>query len=1661
MSSSVESCSGSGEDLREVRDGRHAVQISGHTPAQSPAEMIKTASAQCSSVSLPTNINEAMDNSVSHPVTSIIPVDVVIALYDFTPVNNSTSKNSQLSLQRGDTIYVLNKNESGWWDGIYIDSYNRVNRGWFPHTYSRSLNHSQQQQLQYRQKQQQQQQQQHQQQSQKQQVSKQQQQQQQHPQQTPQHISTASGKRRSQVRHNLSTHGIRRSSLPQQPVPQASPIHRRSSLSTGSPSRQLFAPHNSFQQIQAKSHGLRQCSPSPSQSSSVGSISISPFSYQFNFNDTQHVNRIGSDIASASQTRYNSLSGPSSSAGSHMGSIAGSNPRYNKAQHFQQQQATEQSHHEKINILSLEEIEMIFNSLHPEIPPIWSPIPASTMDKVVYYNKNFDIYCSQLPLIANSSLDSSSDFKTDDNLIDLSPRDLQDSSKSIDSKTFKLAPTYNSRNSIASKNSSLSSSTQMQAKDMRSGSSSTSTSYVYRVASESQAGNTGQQPLSNKGGRQKLPSTANTDADPIPPNYGKKKVNSVSSAYNRHSHKRPQAILSKPDLFYHHTMDIKLWSELRDTTLYFVTKTHNMFLRNNRLEYERSLNLVSAFLTYTQMACRLSYAQIKEKQLLREVKKILKRIINSLSTISINSSVYFGSFHRPFSSLNDTPRPSEASLKDEDLKKGTTNEVSEPLYKNPNVTDTDTLVGDSATYPPYAGYHVNLSGTDSYAESSSPQRNNSATTTRTSVPSIRGSPHDIPTSSAIIKNLYENLDIEFNHLIKAIQTLFLLLQTSIISNDWIPQLFPRFFKGSFNGGSWSNPFNQIHQTHESVSSQVSSPSGLPSNVAEAIAGVYGCPSVDCADTCRDANLFPSTSREKSIQSSQKTNTLSGFNRPLHHRTFSRSKASRNIQYPLNDNTANLMKKRYQSICEKLGAIKLFDASDNNHGTIVSKKKQLEIISQTYEEVSSCVLLEVLENLDLGIFVSLRTLITSNRKLDHESEEFLRHAFSTISSILTDFFDIKQLFHDSVVKFIMSAQQITLDDPYVFCSMRPKFPVGYFEPGLNPISQSHTNRIDKNVMEFYTSLISKDVEFNDMTFLRTSDEFIDCCAKYTQMAFVSCGIVEQLVESRENLLNYAARMMKNDLTAELLEGEQQKWFGDYEVFENEDGDETIERDSEETDEFSGVECTDDSSNPLKDKPWFLQSEYSKSFILDQRGRIKGGTSEALIEHLTSHEVIDAWFNVSMLITFRSMFTTREFLYALVYRYNLYPPEGLSYDEYNLWIEKKLNPIQCRVINIMKSLFSQYWTPAYYEPGISSILNFAQIAVGEKIPGAEELFEEISDNIAAKGVRKSTDGSSFFHEGGTVSDFNMNALSSFSSIHSSSPIIRLKKFKILDIDPRTYAAQLTLLEHSLYIRIPIFECLDRAWGTKYCDMGGSANITKFISSANNLTNYVSYAIVKEVEVKKRSALIQYFITVAQYCRELNNFSAMTAIVSALCSSPIYRLKKTWSHVSAECTRILRELNSLMDSKKNFINYRELVRSVIDVPCVPFFGVYLSDLTFTFGGNPDFLHRSSDIINFGKRARIVDILEEIMSFKRIHYKFKRYDDIQSIIESSLEKVPHIEKQYELSLLIEPRTDDQGRPSAVNPIKGNVFDPKAASDVRNGRLLKFGKKKSSSRLF
>ncbi|EDO16184.1 hypothetical protein Kpol_1026p32 [Vanderwaltozyma polyspora DSM 70294] len=880
------------------------------------------------------------------------------------------------------------------------------------------------------------------------------------------------------------------------------------------------------------------------------------------------------------------------------------------------------------------------------------------------------------------------------------------------------------------------------------------------------------------------------------------------------------------------------------------------------------------------------------------------------------------------------------------------------------------------------------------------------------------------------------------------------------SNIVFPQITPRFLRNSFNGGSWVNPFVNVNK-RPIIPNEFINPSHSSNAPLKKKALSYGSSSISSINS----------SKQKAV-------------------------------FPLNYDTLSQLQKRAKQVNDKVFA------NQGEHIGVLdqprSMQRDLEINLKAYDEFNSnLAILRILEGLDLSIFINLISFTSETTTkdvddkcsikscfddgsaifeqeddvkllLDEETKEFVAHAIDSMSTTLIDFFDVKQLMHDVVIKIIMCAQQTTLEDPFSFCSMKSSDPVGYNEPIMSVEKLAMFNDHD----ELLKSMIAKDVEINMIHFTDYTLILRETCERYAEISNLCCIHVENLIQERENILNYAARMMKNDLINELIKNEHQdiSWFG-----------------NEPDNELSQFTNTDNELEKQADYPWYLKLEYESDLILDAKNRIKGGNVYALIEHLVNHQFLDKNYSVIMLLTLLSVFNKKQsdeelnslkgFIYCLIHKYNSQPPEGLGYGEYNIWLEEKSTPTKKNIVKILHLFFSKFWSTYYYDKSYMNqnkdnlIFKFMEYAVYEKIPLAEELLDIYKKIIESKGsyatakmtnsfadspkIQFFIDNIQYHHEAEPYSLYGSKSISQQSG--SSGIFFKFnKKLKLLDIDPFVFATQLTLIDEKLYTKISAFDCLHRVWR----DIGSSSSksISHFISNANKLTNFVSYIIVTQPEVKKRAKLIQFWITVAIHCQAMNNFSSMTAIISALYSSPIYRLTKTWKLIGVDHVENLKALNNLMNSTKNFLNYREKVGSINkSIPCVPFFGVFLSDLTFVASGNPDFLDPRSTIINFYKRRRVVEIIQEIIKFKQVRYKINTYEEVKEFIVNNTENIPHIEKQYELSLVIEPRYDGGANLSPSNSVftthhhgqKGTTsgtIDPKGSTTHHRSKFLKVG---------
>ncbi len=185
--------------------------------------------------------------------------------------------------------------------------------------------------------------------------------------------------------------------------------------------------------------------------------------------------------------------------------------------------------------------------------------------------------------------------------------------------------------------------------------------------------------------------------------------------------------------------------------------------------------------------------------------------------------------------------------------------------------------------------------------------------------------------------------------------------------------------------------------------------------------------------------------------------------------------------------------------------------------------------------------------------------------------------------------------------------------------------------------------------------------------------------------------------------------------------------------------------------------------------------------------------------------------------------------------------------------------------------------------------------------------------------------------------------------------------------------------------------------------------------------------------------------QKCRQLNNFSTTTSIISAMGTAPIDRLKRTWDGIPPKMIASLESMRKLMAGAHNFSEYRQALHHAVP-PCVPFFGVfhsrspllffpvypvftlmqtnttnsitgvYLTDLVFIEDGMPAMLKKSS-LINVTKRTKTAEIIRHVQGYQNVPYLFTPVPELQEYILSNMRQAGDVHEMYERSLVVEPR--------------------------------------------
>jgi len=114
----------------------------------------------------------------------------------------------------------------------------------------------------------------------------------------------------------------------------------------------------------------------------------------------------------------------------------------------------------------------------------------------------------------------------------------------------------------------------------------------------------------------------------------------------------------------------------------------------------------------------------------------------------------------------------------------------------------------------------------------------------------------------------------------------------------------------------------------------------------------------------------------------------------------------------------------------------------------------------------------------------------------------------------------------------------------------------------------------------------------------------------------------------------------------------------------------------------------------------------------------------------------------------------------------------------------------------------------------------------------------------------------------------------------------------------------------------------------------------------------------------------------------------------------------------------IKSLRAQEGNYKDYRAILKNA-NPPCLPYLGVFLTDLTFIEDGNPYFLNIDgrTDIINFEKMRRVSVVIEKIVIYQQQPYNFTKVDHIYNYLENLSSKILSEKELYTISLEVEPR--------------------------------------------
>uniref|UniRef100_A0A8C6T954 Ral GEF with PH domain and SH3 binding motif 2 n=1 Tax=Neogobius melanostomus TaxID=47308 RepID=A0A8C6T954_9GOBI len=215
----------------------------------------------------------------------------------------------------------------------------------------------------------------------------------------------------------------------------------------------------------------------------------------------------------------------------------------------------------------------------------------------------------------------------------------------------------------------------------------------------------------------------------------------------------------------------------------------------------------------------------------------------------------------------------------------------------------------------------------------------------------------------------------------------------------------------------------------------------------------------------------------------------------------------------------------------------------------------------------------------------------------------------------------------------------------------------------------------------------------------------------------------------------------------------------------------------------------------------------------------------------------------------------------------------------------------------------------------------------------------------------------------------------------------------------------------------------------------NVVAFTRRFNQVSFWVVREILHAQTLKIRAEVLSLYIRTAKKLCDMNNLHAVMAVVSALQSAPIFRLSKTWALLSRKDKATFDRLDYLMSKEDNHKRLRDYISAQSMVACIPYLGMYLSDLTILEN------EQRSNLMN--NMLRIISDLQRSCtygecpcdaSYTKYLNSVRYIEELQKFVEDD---------NYKLSQKIEPGTSTP----RVNASKEDLVGQEASASPLCGR--------------